>query len=131
MFFKWSCLRFPHVGAPALAEVSKCGSVHYREPQDDKATPIGHFDSMEGSNIPIYSSIEHADDVDASEHANEAGASEHADEDDASGHPEAPGDKGFAKHFDELAAIGFARHENASLLQNAQRKMELLQDHAP
>ena len=64
-------------------EVSLCGSADYGEAQDEKATLVGHFDSIEGSNIPIYSSIEHADDVGASEHANEAGASEHADEDDA------------------------------------------------
>ena len=50
------------------------------------------------------------------EHADEAGASEHADEAGASEHTEAPADGGMAKHFDELAAIGFALAKSASLL---------------
>ena len=75
-----------------------------------------HTHTLEADDTSSLGSADFGSDRAMSEHADEAGASEHADEAGASDHSEIPGDGGTAKHFDELAAVGFALAQSAALL---------------
>ena len=75
--------------------------------------------TLEADDESSCGSVDWADmlqeDEDKLQHADVASASEHDDEAGASEHTEAFGNEEVAKHFDELAAIGFALATSASL----------------